>query len=144
MWIWRRTCSTAGGYPASRTSSLYSGKSEISACVIVMPVGASSIAARSAAVLYEPLRRLPENPSTFIRCPSACGKGDEGILSRARDRPRQARRSATTFEADFGSVVFDHLRAGRFESRPRLWIAGGHDALPRCDREHVRAHRVEL
>ena len=33
---------------------------------MVMPAGASSSAARSAALLYEPWRRLPAMPSTLI------------------------------------------------------------------------------
>ena len=38
----------------------------MSATSIVMPGGFTSIAVRNAAILYEPLRRLPQMPRTVI------------------------------------------------------------------------------
>src|ERR671918_2358031 len=61
----RNSCS-GGGNPRCLTSSLYGWIGARSNVSMVMPAGASSIAARSAALLYEPWRRLPAKPKTLI------------------------------------------------------------------------------
>ena len=61
----RSSCS-GGGKPCCLTSSLYGWIGARSKVSMVMPAGASSIAARSAALLYELWRRLPATPSTVI------------------------------------------------------------------------------
>src|SRR4051812_22670814 len=53
------------GSPASKTSWLKSGMSSMRANVIVIPAGMSSAQSRNAAVLKDPLRRLPLTPRIF-------------------------------------------------------------------------------
>jgi hypothetical protein len=53
------------GSPASNTSWLNSGMSPIVAIFIDMPCGMSSLHARSAAMLSDALRKLPQMPRIF-------------------------------------------------------------------------------
>src|SRR3989454_772237 len=57
---------TGSGMPASNTSWLYIGMSPRLAMCSVMPGGISSGQARSAAMLKDALRRLPQMPRTFM------------------------------------------------------------------------------
>src|SRR6186997_1574743 len=56
----------------------------------------------------------------------------------------QARRPSTPLDADIVSFVYRHLRTRALETRARGGVAVKHEAAPRRNGEHVRAHALEL